>query len=268
MRSLIPLVVVSLTVELSAQPELGAAMVEPHPASREPYRFFDDRTESVPLLIYVPEAVAPVIRAELVQLTATLAVPVRTDVDVPLPDPGPRRSWIATDVLLSLPAVKRETDFEVRFRSRRQGDADWHFAGRVRLRVYPSDLLSPIRVWAQSHSLRVEDDLGSVIQFLREQQIPLAARSGRGGVTFYSGAQALQTQARTPLGDGETVVLFPEREREIPHLSIDHASRGTIIRVEMRLLDRLFSDPLAQKLLLEVFQHLHEQALPEEGVHR
>jgi hypothetical protein len=95
----------------------------------------------VPLSIAATQTDTLVIRADLVQLGATLALPVMRDVEVPVRIPVPGVSRITSNVALALPAVTRETDFELRFRSRRRTDQTWRPAGRVAVRVYPADLV-------------------------------------------------------------------------------------------------------------------------------
>lgn len=169
------------------------------------------------------------------------------------------------ELSIPLPAVKRETDFELRIRSRRDRDEVWQAAGRLGLRVYPGDLLSPIRNWATSHPLRVEDDHGVLSGFLRQQRIPVvggtgtwSSRAGR-GVTLFAGPQALRKRAHVPRREDEAIVRFTERETETPRFLIERTGRATSVAVEMRLLDRLATDPLAQKIFLEVFQLVHEE---------
>lgn len=219
------------------------------------------------MLIHAPRPEGLTIRAELVQLTSSLSTRVAGEVEVPFStDPAPG-SGIELDLSVALPAVSRESAFELRFQSRRHGDRAWQPAGRIPLRVYPVNLLSPVRSWAQSHPLRVEDDHGSLVELFRQQQIPLAGHPGPGGVTLYVGSRALQKQALLPLGDNETAaVLFTERETEIPHFVIDRTGRGTTVSINMRLLNRLATDPLAQKILLEVFQLLHEHTPIKGGI--
>ncbi len=241
------------------------ALVVPHSNRFEPYRFFGDRSVTVPLLVEAPEPEALSLRAQLVQLTSGFAVPIGAELEVPLPRDVSPRTRIEVELSVPLPAVKRETDFELQVRSRRDRDEVWHAAGRIALRVYPGDLLSPVRGWAESHLLRVEDDDGSLIEFLRQQGIPVAgvggtrgSRAGR-GVTLYAGERALRKRAHVPLREDEAVVLFTERRRETPRFLVERTGRATAVTVEMRLLDRLATDPLAQKIFLEVFQLVHEE---------
>ena len=226
---------------------LALALVIPRTDNLEPYRYFGDRTVLVPLAVHALEPEGLTIRADLVQLTSNLSVPIGAEVEVPLVE-----NSFQLDLSVPLPAVERETDFELRIWARRSYDGPWHAAGRVALRAYPGDLLKPVRAWAKSHPLRVEDDNGLLNQFLQQQGIPVTAagKTKRRGVALYA---------------GETTVLFTERKTEIPHFIIDRTGEGTVVRIETQLLDRLATDPLAQKTLLEVFQLLEEERSATKG---
>jgi hypothetical protein len=219
---------------------------------------------ALPLLVHAPEPQGLALHAQLVQLASGFAVPIGAALEVPLPtdaSPGP---GVEIELSIPLPAVKRETDFELRFRSRRGGEGGWHAAGRIPLRVYPGDLLGPVRQWATAHPLRVKDDQGSLIEFLRQQQIRVVGGEARGfrhdrGVTLYAGARVLRERALAPLRQGEAIVLFAERETDTPRFLVERKGEGTAVTVEMRLLDRLAADPLAQKIFLELFEVLNNE---------
>ena len=245
----------------------SAALVTPRPKPNDPYRYFGGRTVTVPLLIHAPETEELSIRAELWQLATNLLAPVGGELEVPLSAAAGAGPASELDFSVALPAVKRETDFELRFRSCRQGTQVWQAAGRIPLRVYPADLLGSVRAWAESHPVQVEDDHGSVIELLRLHGIPIATQPGARGVTLYAGPRALEKQARLPFRHDEmAIVIFAESQTEIPRLFIDRTGRQTTVRVEMRVLDRLAADPLAQKVILEVFKLLQEQAPLNTGV--
>jgi hypothetical protein len=234
----------------------------------EPRRFFGGRAVSVPLTVHAPDREGLAIRAQLVQVTTRLAMPAGDEIDVSLPAPGAAGPSVELDLPLVLPAVERETDFELRFRFSASRDREQP-AGRIALKVYPGDLLAPVRAWARSRPIRVEDEHGQVRAFLRDQRIPIAAASGPRGITIYAGARALEKHVRNPPREGEAAVLFLERESETTTLVVDRAGQGTIVELEMRLIDRLSTDPLAQKILLDVFRRLaagHDDA--PEGVVR
>jgi hypothetical protein len=248
----------------AASQSLGSpASVTPRVSRIEPYRFFAGRTVTVPLQVHAPEPQGFTLYTELVQLTSDFAVPISAPIEVPLPtDPSPGPG-VEIEVSIPLPAVRRETDFELRFKSRRDRGGTLHAAGRIPLRVYPGDLLSPIRQWATVHPLRVKDDQGFLFEFLRQQQIPVAGGEAVGlrdsrGVTLYAGARVFAERALASLRQGEAVVLFAERESETPHLLVERKGGGTVITVEMRLVDRLAADPIAQKIFLELFKLIND----------
>lgn len=247
----------------AAGPSGSPTLVTPHADRLEPYRFFGERTATVPLLLHAPQPEGIAVRAQLMQVTARLAAPIGAPLDVPLPAETPS-SEIEIELAVPLPAVKRETEFELRFQSRRDRDGPWYAAGRIPLRVYPSDLLGPIRTWATSHPVRVKDDRGLLVEFLRQERIPIVGGDNRGfragqGVTLYAGADANHGRARIPLRPGDVIVFFAEQETKPPHLLIERAGGGTALTIEMRLLDRLATDPLAQKIFLEVFEVIHDE---------
>jgi hypothetical protein len=249
------------------------ALVTPRASRVEPYRFFADRTATVPLLVHVSEPQGLALHAQLVQVTSGFAVPIGGALEVPVPTGASSGSGVEIEISLPLPAVKREADFELRFRSRRSRDGVWHAAGRIPLRVYPADLLDPVRQWAASHPLRVKDDQGVLIEFLRQQQVPVAGGDARGirddrEVTLHAGPRAVREGAFASPRKGEAIVLFAERETDTPRFLVEHKDGGIAITVEMRLLDRLAADPLAQKIFLELFELLNNEAQSTGGTDR
>ena len=239
------------------------AQVTPPSNRFQPYRFFGGQTVAVPLLVHAPEPQGLSLRAQLVQLSSELKVPTGPQLEVPLPRNAALPAGIEIELAVPLPAVKRETGFELRIKSRRDAEEAWSEAGRVALRVYPRDLLGPLRRWAESQPFRVEDDHGSLVEFLRRQQIPVAGGYGTRGsgdagrLRLYAGQRALSKGARARPREDEVIVLFSEKQTEIPYLLIERIGPGTVVTVEMRLIDRLATDPMAQKTLLEVFEIVH-----------
>ena len=81
---------------------------------------------------------------------------------------------------------------------------------------------------------------------------------------------ARRTQPPVTRSGGQAAIVFTERETATPHLVVDRTGRGTTVTVEMRLLDGLRTDPLAQKIFLEAFQRavIPDGATPLEGAVR
>ena len=123
----------------SAEQVASTALVTRRPLTSELY--LGGRTVNVPLIVYAPAFDGLAVRADLVQLTSTLAMPVVRGIDVlaslsvrPPPDSAFELDWPVV-----LPSVNRETDFELRFRSSHPRAAGQQPAGRIRLRAYPAD---------------------------------------------------------------------------------------------------------------------------------
>ncbi len=131
----------------------GPALVIARPSRPEALRLFGGQTVAVPVLVHALKVEGINLRAQLVQLTSNLSVPIGAELEVPLPSNPSPHSGIELDLSVPLPAVQRETNFELRVRSRRGHDKPWHAAGRIALRVYPGDLLDPdIKVAGEAFS--------------------------------------------------------------------------------------------------------------------
>jgi hypothetical protein len=239
-----------------AQQPTGLVLVTGRADPSEPYHFIGGRKVAVPLTIYGPKPNGLTVWAELRQLSSRLAVPVAGAFDVPLDSSAQPGGGFVSQVELPvpLPAVSRETDFELQFQSSWPPARAVLAAGRIALRVYPDNLLAPVRLWSESHSIHLEDGHGSVTNLFREQRVTIANRSGRADLTVYAGSPSDRKQVRQPSGAGQAVIVIAERESAVPHLVVDRTGRGTTVRVETRLLDGLTTDPLAQKIFLEAFQ--------------
>jgi hypothetical protein len=254
--------------EVSTQPAPSPALVVTRPAAGEPLRFFGGRTVNVPLVLHTTQFEGLSVRAELVQLSASLALPVAREVDVPLAVPDRPAASPASELELpvSLPAVHRETDFELRFRSFRLAEPVGRPAGRVALRVYPDNLLEPVRVWAESHAIRLEDGHGSVTELFRRQGIAVTD-TAHPDLTVFAGLRSTRVRTLRRHGSAPAEVFFTEREVATPHLVVERTGKNTRVTVEMYLLDRLTTDPLAQKMFLEAFRHaaIPDGASPAQG---
>jgi hypothetical protein len=242
--------------EVFAQPMASSVLVAARPGPSEPLRFFGGRTVRVPLLVHAADVEGLSVRAELVQLSSSLAAPVAGEIEVPVVAATQSTTGPASEIELSvpLPAVSRETDFELRFRSFHLPERVARAAGRVALRVYPADLLEPVRVWAESHAIRLEDQHGSVTELFRQQRVAVT-QSGQADLTVYAASQADRARTVPRHGGDQAAILFVERQTASPHLVVDRIGRRTTVSIEMHLLDRLATDPLAQKIFLEAFQH-------------
>jgi hypothetical protein len=255
-------VITALPVQALAEPpavlaEVGARSL----ASPRLQHVFGGRPVSVPLVLYgLPGARADV-RARLVQVAPGLAAPagepvaIASGVDF---SAGLRRE-LFFDVIV--PAVERESRFELTVLLRAPPSEDWRPVGTLLLRAYPNDLLKPLRRWTERQPLRLDDPSGKLERFLAAQGIvslELNARSlekGEGPVVtvLVDGSDDL-ARAKARAQRGEAVVLLRERAGGFPRIERIRWGAGSLLVVELELLDRLAVDPQAQNLFLEVLR--------------
>ncbi len=202
------------------------------------------------------------LRSQLIQRAGVLASPVGSPLEAEI---ALRGKW-SPELDVRLPSVDRASDFELRMQVRRDNASDWRGAGQVALRVYPNDLLDPLRNWASAHTLRVVDDRGDLAAFLRRQDIafrsrgdaPRAAKPPR--ITLYAG-DAAERRATGSAGWPGAAVIFREREMGVPHLIVEGRDDQAVVTVEMQLLAQLDSDPLAQQTLVGIFELLELRSM-------
>lgn len=220
---------------------------------------FGGRPLSVPIVLHGMSSARADLRARLFQLAPGLAVPVGEYVAVASGvdfSAGLRRD-LSVDVVV--PAVERESRFELAVFLRVQGQ-DWRRVGGVSLRAYPDDLLNPLKRWAEQRPLRLHDPAGKLERFLTAEGISFLDSNARSfeksddpvlTLLVGGGADALAL-AKRRARRGEAVILFRERLVDFPRLEHTRWPGGSLLIVELELLDRLAVDPQAQKLLLEV----------------
>jgi len=185
------------------------------------------------------------LRAQLVQRSSALAVPT-----------GARVELVSGAVRVELPRVSRPGDFELRIASHSAEQL-----GSVALRVYPDDLLVPLREWAGRRSLRVIEDDGRLAGLLERLEVPFRAKgaapvpNAKPPVTLYAGRRTL---ARHRDRLEPHAVVFAEHEQGLPHVVVSDTAQGRIVRVEIELLARLESDPRAQQTFLALFELFEE----------
>lgn len=159
---------------------------------------------------------------------------------------------------LSLPAVKRETEWLVQIKYTAEPGV-WQPADPVALMLYPRSLLDPLRHWAEYNSLVVTDRAGLLRTFLEDRQISFVQRAllrndppGRQvlqmtvGEASHQAMEAGQTPAHW--------ILFSERVKTLPRITVWTHGRKRKVQVEMALIEKLDDDPLAQKIFMEIFQ--------------
>ena len=215
---------------------------------------------SVPVVVYGTPGVRADLRARLVQLAPGLAAPAGEPMDVASGvdfSAGLRRD-LSFDVMV--PAVERESRFELTVFLRAPPSGAWRPVGTLLLRAYPNDLLKPLKRWTERQPLRLDDPSGKLERFLSAQGIAvvdLNARSlektdGPVVTVLVDGGDLARAKARARRGDA--VIVFRDRAGAFPRIERTQWGMGSLQVVELELLDRLPVDPQAQNLFLELLR--------------
>ena len=255
-------VIAALPLQALGQPPAVLAEVGARSsASPQVQHVFGGRLVSVPLVLYGMPGARADLRARLVQVVPGLAAPAGEPVDIAAGvdfSAGLRRE-LSVDVMV--PAVDRESRFELTVFLRAPPSGDWRPVGTLLLRAYPNDLLKPLKRWTERQPLRIGDPSGKLERFLAVQGITsldLNARSlekGDGPVVtvLVDGTDDL-ARAKARARRGEAVVLLRERSGAFPRIERMRWGAGSLLVVELELLDRLAVDPQAQNLFLDVLR--------------
>ncbi len=223
---------------------------------------FGGRTVSVPVVVYGTPGVRADLRARLVQLAPGLAAPAGEPVDIASGvdfSAGLRRD-LSIDVMV--PAVERESRFELTVFLRAPPSGAWRPVGSLLLRAYPNDLLKPLKRWTERQPLRIDDPSGKLERFLSAQGIAVVDLNARSlekadgpVVTVLVDASDDLARAKARARRGEAVIVFRERAGAFPRIDRTRwGNAGSLQVVELELLDRLSVDPQAQNLFLELLR--------------
>jgi hypothetical protein len=254
-------VIVALPPQALGQSSAVLAEIGARPAASPSFQHvFGGRPVSVPVVLHGMPGARAEVRARLVQVAAGLAAPAGEPVGVAAGavdfSAGLRRE-LSVDVMV--PTVDRESRFELAVFLRAPPSGEWRPVGTVLLRAYPTDLLKPLKRWTERQPLRIGDPSGKLESFLVAQGIAVLdvnARSlekGDGPVVtvLVDGTDDL-ARATARARRGEAVVVLRERTGAFPRIERMHWGAGSLVLVELPLLDRLALDPQAQNLFMDV----------------
>ena len=254
-------VIVALPPQALGQSSAVLAEIGARPAASPSFQHvFGGRPVSVPVVLHGMPGARAEVRARLVQVAAGLAAPAGEPVGVAAGavdfSAGLRRE-LSVDVMV--PTVDRESRFELAVFLRAPPSGEWRPVGTVLLRAYPTDLLKPLKRWTERQPLRIGDPSGKLESLLVAQGIAVLdvnARSlekGDGPVVtvLVDGTDDL-ARATARARRGEAVVVLRERTGAFPRIERMRWGAGSLVLVELPLLDRLALDPQAQNLFMDV----------------
>ncbi|MFQ5656771.1 MAG: hypothetical protein ACE5G5_04465 [Candidatus Methylomirabilales bacterium] len=254
---------VLLATPVVAQEQTAPVIVDIGPGVSPPAmvrHVFAGRSVSLPMVVYGPPDARVDLKARLFRVTRSLAVPVG-DVEIASDIEFTRgvRRKLTFDV--AVPAVKREAAFQLAVFIRVHPKERWRQVGRLHLRVYPEDLLKPLQAWTKRQPLRLHDTTGKLENFLKAQGVAFLDLNARSledfdepVVTLIAGEPDALALAKRQAKRGEAVIIFQEQVVTLPRVEERPWEVGSVVNVEMELLDRLPMDPKAQKAFLEIIE--------------
>ncbi len=224
---------------------------------------FGAQTIALPLAIRGHSDQPIDVRARLVQLSFSLAAPIReTNVEVAAGQTLTEDQPFGVSISLPLPEVRDETEFELIYQAKTQA-TEWLDVGRTKFRLYSKKILEALKPLSENVVLRLKDD-GDMLRPLFEQMeisfadyrapvlqpdIPIMTLivNNEGHVDRLSHrASTIQVLGR------ESVVIFNEQVMTLPMVTKVPWQNGHLIQVELEILKNLSSDPRAQKTFMKI----------------
>lgn len=204
------------------------------------------------------------LRADLFQLSDSLAAPLVRDLPTGPPVSFKNSTRRKLSVSLPLPKLQRQTQLQVRFKTKKEGD--WAKIGQATLVVYPADYLKDVELGNQLPLVVFGGD-GRLAEFFKRQKIkfeeigqalpetPQADRLylGRAGAKELS-----QWQEAHPEWKGNLVV-FTEAAAQLPGVFSQFSANQRISKVTLPILDQLGTDPRSQKTVIDLINSITQQ---------
>ncbi len=204
-------------------------------------------------------------KATLTQVTFSLAAEYNVVPEISPSLDQEDRPRADREVKLELPTVQRESDFQLSFQAQTASQDLWSEAGVVHIRVYPKDLLAPLKTWSRRVQLRLDDSEGILEGFLAAQDVvfvdskaQMEKREGVPIVTMIVKHTHKVSLPRRPLAPHHSIIVFNEQVENLAKVVVRPFGQGQLIQVDLQIIQQLSEDPRAQKQFLEIIQLAHQ----------
>lgn len=183
---------------------------------------------------------------------------------------------------LTIPAVQRETDFELVYFVQKEKKGSWEIADSMTLKVYPDTLLEKMHSYAKDSTFIILDASGALQKLMKDQKVPFIDLPGE-----YSRVEKIDPETRVvalcstePVKDDKTwdeleeyvaiveeftdaVIVFKKRSSELSQLYVKEKDEVFHVVAEIDLLEDLPENPKSQQNLLQVidtvFEHMNSE---------
>lgn len=189
------------------------------------------------------------IMAKFTQLSSKLSISVNKDI-APVND---NLCINEKNLKITLPSVKHESEFELTF-FYRDLDKSWKEIETIPLKIYPNNILDPLKNWSKkkSNQLSLLDKSGKLAKFLDDQKIEYSINN-----LFPPNSSKISIV----VGDGDEyqdmerdIIVLKEKVVDLPKIKARQIGDHNIVTVDMKILDKLPYDPLSQKVFMEIVE--------------
>jgi hypothetical protein len=267
--SLIIVIILSVTSDLRAE-QKPVVYVLPHEIignkdfKNSDQHFFGEQEVQVPFILTFTHDADIKLQIKSTQLTASLGAPYDLKAEI-LPVSWTESIPTVSRILsLKLPDVQRETEFELEFQIDNDQDKNLQAVGKIAIWVYPRDIVAPLKAWSKKVQLRVYDQQGQLSDFLNKNEIDfvsyLAAKPlkvDRKVVTLWVSDSMLIADP-PPMSPGESFIHIVGKSNGLPRVTVKQQEQQQFISVDFNFLDRVATDPVKQKMLVEIIQLVNE----------
>ncbi len=228
----------------------------------EPFvHYFGGQEITLPIAVQTSSREQINLRANLTQVTFSLKAEHNVIPEISPPLDQEDRAGADREVKLELPTVQRETDFQLSFQAQTASQDLWSEAGLFHIRVYPDNLLAPLKTWSQKVQLRLDDREGILEEFLTAQDVvfvdskaQMEKREGVPIVTMIVRNIQKVSLPRRPLAPQTSIIVFNEQVANVPKVVVTPFGTGQLIQVDLRIIKQLSEDPRVQKQFLEIIR--------------
>lgn len=231
------------------------------PQAELPLYFFGGQDIELPVTIRGNLDDFQDIQARMIQLSSSLEVPHGDPISVELAGVPPVSCEYDYVLNLSLPAVKRETLFVIRFTARGADEEKRRNVAEVHLVLYPGEFFKDMESWAQRTVLRVKDPGGRLTKLLESKKIafedfrsPVIPSAGQAVVNVVTTTASENFRKEDYVKPGQTTIFFYEKESGVPYIRVSTEGDSRVVEVYIKLLDALRDDPKAQKTFLDIIR--------------
>jgi len=236
-------------------------LLDEYKESQLEYHYFGGQKVYLPIIFKNEGKEELQLKAKMVQLSFSLQAPseikpeILSSMDNKSILPGSKLT------LLELPEVKREVLFELSFNISQKEKEDWSQVKRVKIHVYPRDILEPLQAWSKVVQLRLRDQEGVLASVLEDNEIEfvdykaaLPKEKGPKIVTIIVGDPGERFLENRQLHPNESIVILREEIETIPKVLVQPYKTATLVDAHLKLINRLANDPQSQKALMEIIK--------------